>query len=199
MKLLYSPNSPYVRKVLIVAHEVGLIQEIELLASQAHSVERDQNIIPHNPLGQVPTLIRKDGTALADSGVICAYLDDLGSGGMFPTDGEMRWRALFDQAMADGLATAALTVRYETAIRPQSYYWQAWHDAHLDKIGTTLAGFNQAADTYGPRFDIGLAALASALFYLDLRFEDFGWRTRAPALAAWYADIQNRDSIRALA
>jgi len=40
MKILFSPFSPYVRKCLVVAHEVGVIQRIELLPSNAHPVHR---------------------------------------------------------------------------------------------------------------------------------------------------------------
>lgn len=197
MKLFYSSRSPFVRKVLITAYEAGLAGEIELLDSHAHSVDRDLTIIAHNPLGQVPTMVLDDGTMLADSGVICAYLDGVGSGGMFPTEEKKLWKALVDQAMGDGLMTASLIARYEVATRPKEFFWQAWLDAHLDKIGTTLDAFEKGAAEYGGRFDIGLAAIVSALSYLDLRFEDLGWRNRCPYLAAWYAAVQDRPSIRA--
>lgn len=197
MKLFYSSRSPFVRKVLITAYEAGLAGEIELLDSHAHSVDRDRTIIAHNPLGQVPTMVLDDGTMLADSGVICAYLDGVGSGGMFPTEEKKLWKALVDQAMGDGLMTASLIARYEVATRPKEFFWQAWLDAHLDKIGTTLDAFEKGAAEYGGRFDIGLAAIVSALSYLDLRFEDLGWRNRCPYLAAWYAAVQDRPSIRA--
>lgn len=197
MKLFYSSRSPFVRKVLITAHEVGLADEIELLDSHAHSVDRDRTIIAHNPLGQVPTMVLDDGTMLADSSVICAYLDRAGVGQMFPTEENNLWKALVDQAMGDGLMTASLIARYEVATRPKECFWQAWLDAHLDKIGTTLDAFERDAAAYEERFDIGLAAVASALSYLDLRFENFGWRNRCPSLAAWYASVQERPSIRA--
>lgn len=197
MKLFYSSRSPFVRKVLITAHEVGLADKIELVASNAHSVERDRTIIAHNPLGQVPTMILDDGTMLADSGVICVYLNTIGSGAMFPAEGKVRWQALVDQAMGDGLMTASLIARYEVAMRPETMFWQAWLDAHLDKIGTTLDAFEREVDSYGDRFDIGVASLVSALSYLDLRFENLAWRNRYPALTSWYASLQTRPSIRA--
>ena len=50
MKLFFSPTSPYVRKCLVVAHELGLTSRIEFLASNAHPVTRDQTIIANNPL-----------------------------------------------------------------------------------------------------------------------------------------------------
>ena len=66
MKLLFSPFSPYVRKCLVTANELGLDGRISLLASAANPVNRDQTIIPHNPLGKVPTFFTDDGEALYD-------------------------------------------------------------------------------------------------------------------------------------
>ena len=54
MKLFFSPTSPYVRKCLVVAHEVGLVGRIELLPAAAHPVTRDPTIIASNPLGKCP-------------------------------------------------------------------------------------------------------------------------------------------------
>lgn len=198
MQLLWSPNSPYVRKVLLVAYEVGIADRLKLVDTAANAIERDLSILAHNPLGQIPTLIREDGTALADSSVICDYLNQLGSGSMIAQSGEARWQALSDQALADGLATAALTIRYETSVRPSQAQWQGWVDAQQAKINTTLDYFNQMASSFGPRFDVGLAALAAALFYVDLRFPNMGWRDRAPALAVWYEAIQTRPSVEFL-
>ena len=35
MKLFYSPTSPFVRKVMVVAHEVGVADRLERLPSAA--------------------------------------------------------------------------------------------------------------------------------------------------------------------
>lgn len=84
MKIYFSPTSPYVRKVLVVAHALGLADRIEKLPSAAHPVHRDRGIVAHNPLGQVPTFFTDEGVMLTDSRVICEYLDALGGGGLFP-------------------------------------------------------------------------------------------------------------------
>jgi glutathione S-transferase len=60
VKIYYSPFSPYVRKVLVAAHELGLDGRIEQLPSAAHPINRDQIIIAHNPLGRVPTMLLDD-------------------------------------------------------------------------------------------------------------------------------------------
>ncbi len=197
MRIYYSPYSPYVRKVLVVAHELGLADRIEHLPSAAHPINRDKTIIAHNPLGQVPTLLLDDGTPLADSRVICEYLDDLAGGALFPRSGAQRWRALVDQTVGDGILTAALLSRYEVAVRPADQLWQPWFDGQMDKVETAIAAIEAAAPTLGERVDIGTISFACALGYLDLRFPDCGWRSRHPQSAAWFARFEERSSMQA--
>ena len=84
MKILYSPASPFVRKCLVAAHELGLDERIERVPAAAHPVNRDPSIVAHNPLGKVPTLITDDGAVLYDSRVICEYLNAQGDGHLIP-------------------------------------------------------------------------------------------------------------------
>lgn len=195
MKIYYSPTSPYVRKVLATAHELGLADRIERLPSAAHPVNRDRAIIAHNPLGQVPTLFTDDGVMLADSRVICEYLNDLAGGGLFPPPGPARWRALVDQAIGDGILAAALLSRYETVARPGDKLWQDWLNGQLDKVATSLTAIEAAAPSFGDRFDIGTITFACALGYLDLRYPDLKWRDSHPATAAWFVRFDARPAM----
>jgi glutathione S-transferase len=171
---------------MVIAHHLGLADRIEKLPSAAHPVNRDQSIIPTNPLGQVPTLIADDGTVMFDSRVVCEYLDTLGKGSFFPKDGAARWRVLTEQALADGILGAALLSRYEGAVRPENLRWAEWTAGQMDKISTGLAHFENTMDPKGRRLDIGTVALGCALGYLDLRFAHYNWRSKCPKLAAWY-------------
>jgi glutathione S-transferase len=197
MKLYFSPTSPYVRKCLVVAHELGLVGRIELLAGNAHPVNRDANIIAVNPLGKVPTLICDDGRVLYDSRVICEYLDDLGAGTLFPRAGAARWQALTLQALADGMLDAALLARYEDAVRPEALRWAAWRSGQLDKIATSMAALEAAPEALQGRVDIGTIALGCTLGYLDLRYSEMGWRGRYPKVAQWAAGFTQRASMQA--
>jgi glutathione S-transferase len=194
MKLFYSPSSPYVRKVLIVAHEVGLAGRIENVVAAVHPINRSQTVIAHNPLGQLPTLITDEGQALADSRVICEYLDHLGKGGLFPSDSR-RWTAINDQSMADGLLAAALLARYEGVVRTPEQQNAAWVGGQMDKIKTTLTALNAAAPGLGARVDIGTIGFAAAVSYLDLRFATLDWRAAYPAAASWYKAFATRPSM----
>src|SRR5258707_103437 len=80
MKIYYSATSPFVRKCLVGAQELGLRGRIELVPATPHPVDRDRAVIAHNPLGKIPTLIADDGTVLYDSRVICDYLNSFCDG-----------------------------------------------------------------------------------------------------------------------
>ena len=197
MKLFYAKASPFVRKVLVAAHELGLADRVELLPAAAHPINRDATIRAQNPLGQVPTLILDDGTALADSRVICEYLDHLGQGDLFPAAGPARWAALTAQSTGDGLLDAALLCVYETRVRQEGERSAGWVTGQREKIGDALARIDAAAGGFGERVDIATITYGCALGYLDLRLPDLGWRERAPAAAAWYARFGERPSMQA--
>ena len=91
MKLRYSPASPYVRKVMIVALEAGLAERIEKLSTSVVPVKANDALQAENPLVKVPSLTTDDGETLYDSPVICEYLDSLHKGPrMFPDPGPAR-------------------------------------------------------------------------------------------------------------
>jgi glutathione S-transferase len=196
MQLFYSASSPFVRKVLVVAHVHGLADRLERLPAKAHPVERDGTIVAKNPLGQVPTLILDDGQVLADSRVICEYLDHLGGAKLFPRNSE-RWRVLAQQSLGDGLLDAALLARYERAARPEARQWDGWEAGQIDKITSALKVMEADAAGLGDRLDIGTITYACALGYLDLRYAHLNWRDRHPGLEAWFARFDARPEMQA--
>jgi glutathione S-transferase len=198
LRVYYSPYSPFVRKVLVCAAELGV--PVERLACNANPVTRDATVVARNPLGQVPTLLMgehedEQDRALYDSRVICEYLD-APYGKLFPAAGEARWRALREQALADGLLGAALLMRYEQVIRPEGLRYAPWFDGQHEKVGSALDQLAAWAPEFGERVDIGTITAACALGYLDLRFPDEGWRSRT-ALADWFARFSARASMQA--
>ncbi len=195
MKILYSPASPFVRKCLVAAHELGLNDRIERVPAAAHPVNRDPSIVAHNPLGKVPTLITDDGAALYDSRVICEYLNAQGDGHLIPSRGAERWQVLTAQSLADGIMDAAVLTRYETVARPEALRWNDWSAGQLEKVTAALALFEQRAPEFGDRVDIGIIAFGCALGYLDFRFAHLAWRDRHPNAAAWFERFGGRDSM----
>ena len=197
MKLYYSATSPFVRKCLVSAHELGLRERIELLPAAPHPVNRDRALIVCNPLGKVPTLVTDDGAVLYDSRVICEYLNALGDGHLMPEKAAERWRASCDAALADGIMEAAVLVRYETFARPESLRWKDWIDGQMDKVSCGLAEIEPRAGTFEQRIDLGTIAIGCALGYLDFRFAALGWKNSYPKTAAWFARFAARESMQA--
>ncbi|HEY1892431.1 MAG TPA: glutathione S-transferase N-terminal domain-containing protein [Steroidobacteraceae bacterium] len=66
MKLYFNPASPYVRKVCVAAHELGLSGKIEHSSIALTPVSPHDGVRASNPIGKIPTLVLDDGTALYD-------------------------------------------------------------------------------------------------------------------------------------
>src|SRR5262245_41396748 len=114
MKLHWSPRSPFVRKVMIAAHELGLVERITCVRTVAAPTRPHAALMEVNPLSKIPTLVLDDGTVLYDSPVICEYLDSLHGGHkLVPADGMERMVALRRQALGDGFLDFLLLLRNE--------------------------------------------------------------------------------------
>lgn len=186
MKLYHSAHSPYVRKVVIAATVLGLLDRIELVPAKGNVMARDPQFRAVNPSGQIPALLTDDGEALFDSPVICEYLDDLARGSLLGT-GALRWRNLRDQALGDTMLDAALHTRYEVALRPEPLRWGDWQAAWSGKITDTMAMIEGRAASLDGRMDIGVISIFCALAYIDARLSDvLPWRGDRPGLARWF-------------
>jgi glutathione S-transferase len=194
MKLHWSPKSPYVRKVMVCAHELGLVDRLELVRSVAAMLKPNPAIMADNPLSKIPTLVREDGGTLFDSVVICEYLNDLAGGTLFPPQGEAKWRALRWHAFGDGLLDALILWRNE---REREAPLQPLLDAFELKARASLRLLDAEAQALeAAPLSIGSITIGCALGYMDYRFGSFGWRDQAPRLAAWYATLQARPSFK---
>ena len=104
MKLHWSPRSPFVRKVMIVAHELGLVERLDCVRTVAATTQPHELLMRDNPLSKIPTLVLADGTVIYDSPVICEYFDSLHDGPrLFPATMPERMAALRWQALGDGM------------------------------------------------------------------------------------------------
>ncbi len=196
MKLRFSPTSPYVRKVMVVALETRVAGQIEQIRTDAWNP--DDDLPTDNPLGKVPALLLDDGQVLYDSRVIAEYLDDMHGGTkMFPPSGEERWLALRLQALADGIQDAAILRMIEFHRRPANLRWQAWIDRQSDKIDRALDVLEQEAQLLDGPVTIGTISVAIALEYLDFRFREMPWRDTHERLRDWQDAYAERPSMTA--
>jgi glutathione S-transferase len=196
MKLLYQTHSPYARKALVFAHEVGLADRIEVVHHETSPTSRNEQVFAENPLGKVPVLLRPGLSAIFDSDVICAFLDSLHTGRrLIPAEGESRWLALRLQAIAQGLADSGGTIRWETVRRPVELRYPPLRDGHIAKLTATYDWLERELDVDSP-LHVGHIALATALGWLEFRALP-SFRMKRPRLAAWYDKFEARPSMRA--
>ena len=194
MKLLYQSHSPYARKVLVAAHEMGLANQLEVIHHETSPTLRNDEVFALNPLGKVPVLICDDQAVLFDSSVICEYLDGMQQGRkLFPPSPAQRFLALRNQAIAMGIADAGIAVRWETERRPEAVRWAPLGEGYLQKIIATCDFLEGAIDPE-KTLDIGDIALATALSWVEFR-RIYDFQPGRPRLASWYRQVNGRASM----
>lgn len=196
MQLFYAAASPFVRKVMVTLHETNQVDDVKLVDAAGTPLNATDMPTAHNPLGKIPALTRPDGPAIYDSRVICRYLDDRATAGLYPE--RSLWETLTLEATADGIMDAAVLMIYEARCRPEIMQSTDWVDGQWDKISRALDTVNTRWMSHlaGP-FDMGHIAIACALGYLDFRHEDRNWRTGRDALDDWFATFAQRGSMQA--
>lgn len=191
MKLLYSPNSPYARKVRIVMAEKRIECELVTVTGPHLALAR------YNPLGKVPTLVLDDDSALYDSRVIVDFLDNVSPIARLIPEGHRdrvavrRWEAL-----ADGVLDAAILAVVESR-RKQTDEGAAWIKLQMEKVNRGLAVI--LADLAGrqwchnERYTLADIAVGCCLGYLDLRKPGgLDWTASLSELMPYYARLLER-------
>lgn len=195
MKLRYSGLSPYVRKVMVTAHELGIASRIELVPTNAR--ERPEELRPINPLGKIPALTTDEGAILFDSPVICEYLDqEFGGSRLLPRSGQRRFELMTLGALADGVMDAIVLIRNERT-RPEALRSNDWIAWQLAKVHAALDRLEVLAPTFPAEIDFGQIAIGCALGYAEVRLEDPALFATRPQLDAWYRRIIRRPSFQA--
>jgi glutathione S-transferase len=197
MRLYHSPVSPYVRKVMVLLIETGQTADVTLVPATGNPLDPGSMPVAQNPLGKIPCLERPDGPAIFDSRVICRFLDDRAGGRLYPAAPGL-WETLTLEALADGVLDAALLMRYETHVRPETARSPDWIEGQWAKIARALDAVEDRwiAQLNGP-FDMGQVALACALGYLGFRHDERDWRAGRPLLSQWDERIVLRESLAA--
>lgn len=195
MILYYQTHSPFARKALVFAHEVGVADRLEVIHHETSPTLRNARVYAENPLGKVPVLLRPDASPLFDSDVICAYLDTLHDGRkLLPPHGEARWQTLRLQAVAQGLAQTGIGLRWETERRPEQLRYATLAQGYRDKIEASYDWIDSTLDDEAP-LHVGHIALATTLSWMAFRqLPSFRARVR---LTRWFEAFEKRASMQA--
>ena len=194
MKLFWSPRSPYVRKVMVTAHEANLAGKIETTSIVVSGMSVSTDFHATNPLARIPTLITEDGEVLFDSSVICEYFDSLGGGHSQPAEGKEHWQVKRNHAIGTGMMDNLLPVRGEV-LRPAQEQSAGFIKAGEEKFMLCCDWLDKNIGTINrPQFDLGQIAIGTGLAYADFRFPHLDWRKNRANLAGWAERVHARPS-----
>ena len=197
MKLIGSVASPFVRKVRVVLAEKKL--DYALILEDVWSA--DTTIAQTNPLGKVPCLLMDDGSTLYDSRVIAEYLDTLTPVcKLLPPNGRERAEVKVWEALADGVLDAAVLVRLEKVLRPESQQSPEWMARQWGKVHAGLRVMSErlgdAPFCRGNGYTLADVAVGCALGWLAFRFPEVDWRGDYPNLARLFDKLSERQSFK---
>lgn len=192
---LFTPGSPFVRKVRIVLAEKRIAHDYIV----ARASTPDSPVPLFNPLAKIPTLVRNDGRALYDSTVIVEYLDAFGSGPqLIPEDFESRIEVRRWEALGDGITEATVNINHEYREPADRQRAPAWFEKQQLKIDRGLAlmekdlGANEFC--FDNRFTLADISAGYTLGYLDYALPKYDWRGKHPALTRLAARLAARTS-----
>ena len=183
VQIVGSYLSPYVRKVLVVLRLKGIDYEIDPIVP----FFGDDRFAKISPLRRIPVLI-DDRTTLADSSVICEYLDERHpEPALFPADVEARARARWLEEFADTRMGDVFIWRLFNQVAIGPAVWgektdreKLRHTLEVEVPGV-LAYLEAELPAQGFLFgELGIADAAIAAFFRNAAFARF-----APDPARW--------------
>ena len=204
MRVVYGVSaSPFVRKVRIVLAEKGLDYGIEAVFPGPQAPPEFRKL---SPLGKVPAF-RDGDRVLADSSVICAYLERVQpEPSLYPTDPYDYARALWFEEYGDGglVSVVGPKIFFKRIVGPR-FMGQPCNEAEVQQtIDTELPPYfdyleSQVTGDYlvGNRFTIGDVGIASQFVNLKEAGVTVDAK-RWPKLAAYVQNMFARPSIAPL-
>ena len=184
MKLVYSPPSPFVRKVTTLIHHADLNDRIELINVKTTALSVAEEARAANPLGKIPVMILDSGKPMFDSRVITRYLDELAGSNLYPQ--EKIYDILTLEALADGIMESAVSITYESKLRPENEQSPSWMEAQWSKVLHAVKSLNNGEfEGMDGKINMGQIAVACALGYLDFRHDSRQWHSGHSNLASW--------------
>jgi glutathione S-transferase len=193
--LYWSTRSPFVRKVMVAAHELGVAARIRQVPTLVAATAPNMDHLAVNPLGRIPTMVLADGTVLYESQAIIEYLNEYARGWLVPPGGLPRVQAMRWHGLGTGLLDVLVAWNSE---RNRSFSHQVAMAGFEAKTRATLDLLERESGRLrGTDFNIGHIAVGCALGYLDFRFQQLKWREGRPGLAALAAELDARPSFQA--
>jgi glutathione S-transferase len=197
MKLLGSPNSPFVRKARIVAAEKAIAIDYVIDRPNAPGSQ----VPALNPLGKIPVLVLDNGEVIYDSAVIVEYFEGLKpEPRLVPADFAGRIKVKCYEALGDGLADAIVMLSHDYGPMSDPSKREAWVQRQQGKVDRAVAALQAAIRghewLHGDAFSLADVCAGYPLFYLDSELPHYAWRSNFPGLASYAERLAARSSFR---
>jgi glutathione S-transferase len=190
LKLFVTLTSPYVRVVRMAIMELGMTDRVEVIAVRTRVPDGEVNAF--NPTGKVPTLMTADGYFLAESRLICQYLDALHTDDPIvdhdPAEADRQLEGV-TTGFLDGIA---VWVREQH--RPANEQSPGILVQERARAERCLDWLEARPELHADRLDYPRLCLFAALDALAGRLPFAAWQQRTPLLARWYARVAQRPS-----
>jgi len=203
LKIYGALLSPFVRKVRCVLTEKQVAYE--LVAT--NPFDKGGDFLKRSPLGRIPALDDEQGRSLADSTVIAEYLEErFPSPPLFPRDPYDRARVRWFDEYADGGMAPSLTAKvfFQRVISAKLIKGgcdEAVVQSGLKELPTFLGYLERelADHQYLVAETFTLADVSVACQLVNLRHASVEVDpAQFPAVAAWFARVVARPSLKAL-
>ena len=196
MRLLGSETSPYVRRVRIVALELGVPHTLVSI----NTPEGEAELRRTSPLWKIPTAVLEDGRALWDSHAIVDWLlAHHGPGPLRAREGAERWAESNLVHAIDGGLDAAVNVMYlerDGVPASAAKYLQKQVDRTARALAWVEAQLHGASFFTGAAAGFGLAELALVTALGWMRFRERFPVQQHRALMDFLAAHEGRPSVQ---
>jgi glutathione S-transferase len=183
-------TSPFGRKARMAADILSLNDRVTV--AHADTTDENDTLRQQNPLGKIPCLVRPDGSAVYDSGVILEFLQQVaGTDRLMPASGPDRISMLTRARLADGIIDAGALIIYEGRYHEPGAQSERWLAHQGGKIMRALAAF-ESAPPDARKSDAVSIGLACALAFLDKR-KAVEWRPTCSRLVEWLDTFAKRE------
>jgi glutathione S-transferase len=195
MKLFTYATSPYARKVRMMLDYKGVAYEP---VERCYSLDRKEDLRAASERAEVPVLVLDDGTAIADSTIICEYLEETHpKPALFPREAKERARMRAIEDLCDREFDAVAYGYWVAVMRadaPEAPAMKAAAQAEFAGLLRRLEGELGGREFFCGEVSIAdLAAIAhvAGAPALGVKLRDF------PALVRWVGRVREIPAVKA--
>jgi len=190
MELICSLTSPYARRVRVLAHELGIEDQLKIKVVKPR--ESSGYLWTINPVGKVPTLRLNDGTGIFDSLIICDYLIATYSAEWGLEQQTDLWQYRTRLSLLNQTSDAGSQARKLLAQDPPQAHAA---DFQLSKVHRSLTHLETTWISLETELSLASIGLACTFDWLLERFPEISWPDLYPRIGRWFDEFKTRESM----